>query len=338
MKPSILPKLILIPLVFAMAGCGKPKIETTLLDQGGAKEEVKKQEVSIKAKDGGALEFEPGDGSKVKIIFPQESLKTDAKLEVAARKDTGNDVLSSGFSLNQKGSKQGPELKYPALIYFYADKDLGKDVSIVHYKDDGKYEVVPTDVNIKNGKTFLTAQVKHFSDYGARRLTPDEISKGSEYDNGSQDYNWVIYVKDSYDVNLGPMKRKVTLDFKAVNQSGDISGSYNGYAHATTNNDMEAMGGKLDADFQIKDDNVSFTLDPYIELASLVPPEDDSLAALEPEKNPDYMGNGSLNMSGSGSGKVQVGAYGASTGIDAQESHDQFTVAVLVGSLYLFGI
>jgi hypothetical protein len=64
-----------------------------------------------------------------------------------------------------------------------------------------------------------------------------------------------------------------------------------------------------------------------VELAPLTQ-RDDGLADLEPEKWPDFMGQGTLHMGGSGQGTIRVGAYGGSRGIKAENSSDPFTVAV----------
>lgn len=318
--------LLLAFLLVTTVGCGEPR-QTS--NQGQPEEDgppLIAQQFSIKAETGGAAQLDLGDGSRVKIVFPQSSLASDSALSIAPRYEQGDDILSGGFSLSEAGSDLGPALNYPAIIIFYADKDMGKDVSIVRYLADGSYEVIPTTVSIANGKTALMAQVNHFSDYGAKKITPAE--RESARDEQTENFNWVIYVNDSADVDSGTMKRKITLDFKAVNTSGGLGGQYTGYARAKTTNDMEAMGGKLDADFQITDENVSFELSPYVELASLTPDEDLPLAQLEPEKMPDLMGQGTLHMTGAGSGTIQIGAYGGSRSINAEASSDPFTVVI----------
>ncbi len=329
MRHNIFPTLIAAGILsMVLVGCGQPKpqAQTGMPQPGEEGPPIPKQEYSIKAQEGGSIALKQSDGSRVRIIFPQGALEKDAAIEVGERTERGPEIASGGFSLNQKGSDQGPALKYPALIAFSFDKELNKDVSIVRLKDGGDYEIIPTRVSVKNGKTSLVAQVDHFSDYGTRYIDPAAGEKAKQ-DQKASDFNWVIYVKDSADANMGAMQRKITLDFKVVNTSGDIGGTYTGYAHATTNNDMEAMGGKMDADFQIKDDGVSFELAPYVELADLVERED-GLANLEPEKLPDFFGNGVLHMSGSGVATGRIGAYGGSRAVDAESSSDAFTVAV----------
>jgi hypothetical protein len=324
-------KLIFISFLFVTvlgtAGCGKPNGTSvaTKPNEEGPPRNVK--EFSIKAQEGGAIAMEPGDGSRIKIVFPQGSLETDAALEVAPSDKTGDEVLSRGFSLQAKGSDQGPKLKYPALLFFYADKDLGKEVSIVRYKDDGSYDVLPTRVGVKDGKTTLSAQVMHFSDYGARKVSPQAIQQAKQAPQTS-DFNWVMYVKDSADVNSGAMKRKINLDFKAINTSGDLSGEYTGYARAKTTNDLEASG-RIDADFDMSDENVTFNLGPYIELGSLVPDDAElPLAKLEPAQQPDLMGGGTLSMGGSGVGTVSAGGRSYSRSLQAESSKDPFQISV----------
>ena len=332
--------VILIGALFIGAtGCGSPKSGGQDSGDIGVENRQSVEVFSIKAAEGGEIVLKPKDGSSVKIVFPQGSLENDASLEVSTLNDQGEDILSAGFSLEQKGTGQSPSLKYPALLYFYANKDLGEDVSIVNNKEDGSFEIIPTNVSIKDGKTVLIAQVQHFSNYSARKVDPEAKQKAMDEDAQSEkDFNWVIYVEDSYDVDLGAMKRKVNLDFMAVNTSGNISGEYRGYAHANTSNDAEIGGGKIDADFQVKDDNVSFQLGPYIELGSLVPEDpNDPLAPLEPEKQPDLIGNGKVNMSGGGSGTVSAGGYSYGVSAKAETSNDPFDISV-VGPLVRFSV
>jgi hypothetical protein len=324
-KISFQAVFVFLLFVLAGAGCGSPKVAQNVEPEEEGPP-MPKQGFSIKAQDGGAIALKPADGSRIKIVFPQGSLESDSDLEVAERPDSGEGVLSYGFSLNRKGGKDGPELKYPALLVFSLDKEVSKDASIVRYTSGGSYEVIPTRVSSKDGKTLLIAQVDHFSDYGARQVEPEAIQSAKD-SQGSADFNWVIYAQDSYDIDSGAMKRKVTLDFKAVNTSGDIAGEYKGYAHAQTSNKMDIGSGGVTADSQVKDDNVSFSLEPYVELAPLVE-RDDDLADLEPEKLPDLMGQGSLNMSGSGGGTVSARGYTYGAGLKVQDSHDAMTVVV----------
>lgn len=285
-----------------------------------------KQDFSIKAQDGGAVVLQPTDGSSIKIIFPQGSLESDSDLEVAERPDSGEGVLSHGFSLNRKGSADGPKLKYPALLVFALGKEVPDDASIVRYNPGGSYDVIPTRVSSKDGKAMLVAEVDRFSDYGTRQVDPAAIQSAKDSQEPA-DFNWVIYANDSYDIDAGAMKRKVTLDFKAVNTSGDVVGEYKGYARAQTSNKMDIGDGGVTADSQVKDDNVSFTLEPYVELAPLVE-RDDGLADLEPERLPDLMGQGSLNMSGSGGGTVSAKGRTYGADLKVQDSHDAMTVVV----------
>lgn len=339
-------RALVLSLAFSLvvtAGCGDPNQTSNQPQPEEDGPPLIAQEFSLKSAPGGAVRLDLGDGSRVKIIFPQDSLQSDTTLSVAPRYAEGDDILSGGFSLTEAGSNQGPALKYPAIIMLYADKDMGQDVSIVRYQTDGSYEVIPTTVTVSNGQTALMAQVDHFSDYGAQKITPAE-RESALHNQQLQDFNWVIYVNDSEDVDLPPMKRKVFLDFKAVNTSGYVFGEYKGYAHAKTTNDMEAMGGKIDADFSVKDENVAFTLDPYIQLAPLVPEgeedlplaplvedgdEDLPLAKLEPAQEPDFAANGVLNMRGGGSGTVTAGGYSVSRGLEATQSTDSFYLVVV---------
>lgn len=326
-RPSFVVSLLtLFGAVVLLSGCGSPKTPQTNIQPEEEGPPMPKQEFNIKSQDGGTVALKPADGSHIKIVFPQGSLESDADLEVAERPDRGDGVLSYGFSLNVKGSEESPKLKYPAILVFSLDKEAPKDASIVRYKSGGAYDVIPTRVSSKDGKTSLIAQVDHFSDYGTRTVDPSAIESAKNSQEPS-DFNWVIYSKDSYDIDSGAMKRKVKLDFKAVNSSGDIAGEYKGYAHASTANDMDIGDGGVTADSSVNDDNVSFSLEPYVELADLVE-RDDGLANLEPEKLPDFMGQGSLNMRGAGSGTVSARGRTYSAGLKVQDSHDAMTVAV----------
>ncbi|MDD2325467.1 MAG: hypothetical protein PHW63_05640 [Alphaproteobacteria bacterium] len=330
MPKRLLSVFALTALVLTGAGCFQPKTSQTSQTQGPQPEEdgppMPFEEYTVKAQEGRAIALKNTDGTRLKIVFPQGALAKDSVLEVAERPFVQG-ALSSGFSLRQKGSEQSPELKTPALLVFNVAKDKGKNVSIVRYTREG-FEVVPTRVAVKDGQTSLLAYVTHFSDYGTQEVDAGSVQTAKDKQKQeSQNYNWVIYVKDTADVSMGAMKRKITLDFKAVNTSGDLAGEYKGYARAKTENDMEALGGKMDADFQITDDNVSFTVEPYVELADLVERED-GLANLEPEKLPDLMGQGTLHMKGSGVASGYIGAYGGSRGVDATPSSDAMTVAV----------
>ncbi len=318
--------LIALGAVVLLSGCGSPKIIQT---DGQPEEEgppMPKQGFPIKANDGGTAALKLADGTRIKIVFPQGSLESDAELEVAERPDRGDGVVSYGFALNSKGSDEGPKLKYPALLVFNLDKEVPKDTSIVRYKAGGAYDVIPTRVSSKDGKSSLTAQIDHFSNYGTRLVDPAAI-ESAKNSQEAKDFNWVIYSNDSYDIDAGAMKRKVKLDFKAVNTSGDIAGEYKGYAHASTANDMDIGDGGVTADSSVNDDNVSFSLEPYVELGDLVE-RDDGLANLEPEKLPDFMGQGSLNMRGAGSGTVSARGYTYGAGLKVQDSHDALTIAV----------
>ncbi|MDQ7814598.1 MAG: hypothetical protein RDU25_02240 [Patescibacteria group bacterium] len=277
-----------------------------------------KQEYGLIAADGGSIAL-----ASTKISFPPESLKSDAVIQVSEMPQSSDrEVVVPGFELTEKGKSSGPEMTSPALIVFTLDDVDSTALSIFRYTDDG-YKLIPSHVAQKDGKTVVYAGVAHFSSYGVRRLLNGESADKTEY----PDYNWVIYAQDSYDIDSGAMKRKVTLDFKAVNTSGDIAGEYKGYAHAKTSNDMDIGDGGVTADSSVNDDSVSFSLEPYVELGDLVE-RDDGLANLEPEKLPDFMGQGSLNMSGAGSGTVSARGYTYGAGLKVQDSHDALTVSV----------
>jgi hypothetical protein len=330
---------LLFLLALVLSGCGNPQIANKT---GEDSVERDMREISIVAEDGGEVVIKSAGGDMIKVIFPSQSIAENSTIEYGVL-DKREDGLSAGFSLNKKG-EDGLELQFPAILVFNIDKDLDELASIVRYKDDGSYEVIPTDVKTGDGKTSLVAQVMHFSDYGTMKISQEDRDAARQSYDDMEKFNWVIYVNDSVDVNIPPMQRKVFLDFKAVNTSGNIFGTYNGYAHAKTTNDMEAMGGRIDADFSVNDENVTFQVDPYIQLSPLVPEDEEGLplaplvpggdedlplAKLEPEQEPDFAANGVLNMRGAGTGTVTAGGYSASRGLEATQSTDSFYMVVV---------
>lgn len=325
----------------------------------GAKVEIdsaKAVEKTIPAAEGGQLSLDMTEGGKMKIIFPQEALAQDSSLVMAPVSSTpfdGKDLLVKGFSLEVKGTGQGPVLKSPALLVFSFKSAVPAEVSVIKYREDGSgYDVIPSKVLAKDGKSLVTASVSSFSEYGIKLLSSQEKGQsGQEMGQSGQDksqsgqetkdFNWVIYVKDKYSFTTGPMKQSITVDLKAVNTSGDIAGMYNGTVSALTTNDGSFGRGTMTGPMNSKDPNLSFTvgvpaLAPLTDgksapatqseddgkLAPLEPSgDDDKLAPLtDDSQEPDLSAYGNINMKTAGTVTGRIGAWGGSKGIKDSSS------------------
>lgn len=329
MKRTLISVLILIGAL--NAGCDSStdnpqKPQNTNLDS------ARTEQFQISKTDGGTIKMPLTQESELKIIFPQNSLASESTLSVTPLIDTDNEWLIAGFDLTDSVSKQGPVLNGPVIIAFETEKDLGTDISIVQ-RGDNEDTIIPTKVNKNDNNTIITAQVDHFSSYGLRNLTESEIeSSNNNSANETSNYNWVIYVNDSFDVPNGPMKSRITVNFKAVNTSGDILGKYTGTATASTSNNMDGGGGSIDATGSLQADPFDFEVIPFFEPAPLTDPEEDDLAALEPAQEPDFIGYGKIRMAGGVSGTVTAKGYTFGAGATTDASTDSFTV-VVVGPL-----
>ncbi len=290
----------------------------------GAKVEIdsaKAVEKTIPAAEGGQLSLDTSEGGKMKVIFPEEALGQDSSLVMAPVSSTpfdGNGLLVKGFSLEEKATGKGPPMKSPAILIFSLRSAVAPEASIIKYREDGSgYDVIPSKVITNNGKSMVTASVSSFSKYGLKLLKDQEKDRSGKQ---PEDFNWVIYVKDKNSYTYGGMKRSITIDLKAVNTSGNITGQYKGTLSALATNDMEALGGTITAPIKSSDPNLSFTVD--YPLASLVPPDDDGdLAPLTTEnQDPDFYASGKITTTSQGTGTVSIGGASASKDISDSSS------------------
>lgn len=259
---------------------------------------------------GGSIALKADDGASIKIVFPQGSLEKDSMLVAAPLANQPlKDSSMKGFSLEEKATGKGPSMKSPAFVVISVDKELPKDTSIVRLVGDG-YEAIPTVMKYEKGKTILSGTVNHFSAYTTKQITPQEEQKAKL---DEKDFDWVIYVNDTYAFTNGPMQNSVTLNLKARNISGGgIMGTYYGSATAKSTNYMAGAKGSIDAPFASKSSNLKLEVGPY--LAELTPPpEDPNLAPLTTE-DPDFSGFGSISMSTSGTGIVESRGYRMAAG------------------------
>lgn len=298
------------------ASSGKGKSQgTVVVDTAKAVEKL------VTAGEGGELSLQSDNDVKIKVIFPQESLANDAALVMAPISSThldGKDLLVKGFSLEEKGTGQSPAMKSPALIIFSVTGTVPDEASVIKYHDDGEgYDVIPSRIISKDGKSMVAASVSGFSKYGIK-LIPDQDKNRSGIE--TEDFNWVIYIKDKFSFTTGPMQQSITVDLKAVNTSGYIFGKYSGSISALTTNDMEAYGGKFTAPMKSNDPNLSFSVD--IPVVPLVEPQKDGdvVPLTKPGDGPDLIGYGQINMTTGGTATGTVGGFSVSEDITNNSS------------------
>lgn len=356
MKKTGIFSILLISL--ALLGCTNSSVPTGSDSITPSQNKLSKgpaQEFSVNAKEGGSVSLKLSDSDSLKIIFPQETLAQDSNLEISPITQSEEKWSVPGFGLVEKGSSVGPKMNFPALLIFQTTKTLSDDAAIFERAENGD-KVLPTNIERQKGKTILTAQVEHFSDYGIRDMEGDEKSQQQQNKKEAEKYNWVIYVNDSSDTNIGPLKATITLNFKAINTSGDILGTYQGTASASTVSSGNVSRGYMDSNAALHADPFSFSVTGYIDeddqlapltendddklaplvpdeeddgkLAPLTPPSDDEkLAPLKPEQTPDFMATGNIHMAGGGTATGTIGAYSGSGPVKS-DSTDQFTIMV----------
>jgi hypothetical protein len=125
-----------------------------------------------------------------------------------------------------------------------------------------------------------------------------------------KDFDWVIYVKDSYKYSTGPFDTTVSLDLRAVNTSGHLEGPYQGKISGTATNKMNVPGGLANEDFNLNSDTLAFNL--ATPLAPLEFPEKEGSLAPLPTEEADYVGHGTIPMTSKGSVNVQSFGYSGS--------------------------
>lgn len=150
----------------------------------------------------------------------------------------------------------------------------------------------------------------------------------------AEDFDWVIYVKDTQNFAIGPMNIAIAVDMKAVNTSGGIEGKYTGAATATVQNRMSASGGKVSADSVSRSKPFTFNVEQDVPLAPLVPPaEDDDIKPVplvppSDEAN-EWNAQGSITMvTGDFSGTVEAGGASATGNVKGSTSTLPFTMAI----------
>lgn len=98
----------------------------------------------------------------------------------------------------------------------------------------------------------------------------------------TNDFDWVVYVKDTQKMK-GPLQEPITIDFEAVNTTGNIAGEYTGFAVMTYGKDL----GEVSAKVVSTSTNLRFTLNPS-----------------DPKNQDQYKGQGSMTMVTVGTGTV----------------------------------
>ena len=266
-------------------------------------------EKTIPSAAGGVIALKTSDGASIRIVFPQGSLEKDATLVAAPLANQPlKDASMKGFSVEEKGTGKGPSMKGPAFVVIALDKELPKNTAIVRLEGEG-YHAIPTTMTSEKGKTFLSGTLNHFSAYTTKEISLEEANKAQTEE---KDFDWVIYVNDTHALTNGPMRQSVTLELKARNMSGSITGPYFGYATAQTTNDATMTTrkgtGTITAPF-VSSGNLKFVVGPYS-----TPTTTDSNLTPLPTENPDLSGSGSITMSSSGVGTITARGYSASAG------------------------
>ncbi|MDQ3818097.1 MAG: hypothetical protein M3362_10430, partial [Acidobacteriota bacterium] len=187
-KPALMALVLLLSLLFYSCNF-KNKIDGVFTSKADtALDNQRAVEKSIVAKEGGDINLASADGTKIEITFPPDALEKDAVLRAAPLSKAGDDDkdgLDAGFSLEEKGAGHGPSLRYPAILVFNFDRELGKNTSIIRYNGDKDFDVLPTNVTMKDGKTRLTTEADHFSVF---RICLENNPKCRETVNSNKDH------------------------------------------------------------------------------------------------------------------------------------------------------
>lgn len=249
-------------------------------------------EKSIAAKDGGDITLESADGVQMNIIFPQNSLEKDAVVTAApiSQTSSGNEgAPNTGFSLEEKGTGHGPSMQYPAIVVFNVNREMDKNSSILrnHDADDG-FDVIPTDVVVRNGKTMMTALADHFTVFRINAGSKDsakvtdqikEKAKKEQEEQLRKNYHLVIVVDDKQFPAKGARPKGVkgqdiptTIHLRAENVlptilpdgvskggPGYIAGHYKGKATMT----FQDAGGGVWGKATYTADDAQFDIYPY---------------------------------------------------------------------------
>lgn len=301
------------------SGAGGPGATKPVLDAANA------VEASIVTSDGGTIGLKTKD-YVARITFPLDALATDTVVVATPLTQApGQDdkTLLEGFDIADKATGKGPALSVPAYVEMVVAKELPEGFSLVSYKEDGTYDVLPTKVKVGKGVSAIFAVVPHFSPLGGRDVGKDKAGKARDQ---FSDYDWVVWVRGKASGNNGPLKQTVYLTMRAVNSGGDIAGDYKGDAQIMSTNDGYIGPMKTSSPQTGKSDSVNITLTEGDPLSSLTP--EDPLSPLEPDpldgatltpdqQMPRWFGSGSITMSAmsvSGYASGYIGGYGGSGG------------------------
>ncbi|HEX9094395.1 MAG TPA: hypothetical protein VF902_10495, partial [Coriobacteriia bacterium] len=279
---------------------------------------AKAVEASIVTSDGGMIGLKT-DEFVARVTFPLDALATDTVLVATPLTQApGQDdkTLVKGFQLEEKGTGAGPKLAYPAYIEMVVAQELPEGFSLVSYKPDGSFDVLPTKVKVGKGVSAVFALAPHFSPMGGRDVGKDAADKARDQ---FSDYNWVVWVRGKASGSNGPLQQTVFLTMRAVNGGGDIAGDYTGDAQIMSTNTGNFGPMKTDSTQTGKSDSVKITLTEGDPLAPLTPQDplapltEDPLAPLTPADLPSWFGSGSITMSAmavKGSASGYIGGYG----------------------------
>lgn len=277
-------------------------------------------EASIVASDGGMIGLKT-DEYVARVTFPLDALATDTVLVATPlTRAPGQDdkTLVKGFQLEAKGTGAGPELSCPAYIEMVVAQELPEGFSLVSYKPDGSFAVLPTKVKVGKGVSAVFALAPHFSPLGGRDVGKDAADKARDQ---FSDFDWVVWVRGKASGTNGPLQQTVYLTMRAVNTGGDIAGDYTGDAQIMSTNEGDFGPMKATSPQTGKSDSVKITLTEGDPLATLTPEDplapltEDPLAPLTPADLPTWWGSGSITMSAmavTGSASGYIGGYGGS--------------------------
>jgi hypothetical protein len=320
---ALILSVALTTLAVASAGCGS--FGGSGASGGGSAptavpDTAKAVEAAIVAADGGSIGLKTAD-YVARVTFPLDALATDTVVVATPLTQApGQDdkTIVKGFQLEEKGTGSGPTLSCPAYVEMVVAKELPEGFSLVSYKPDGSFDVLPTKIKVGKGVSAIFALASHFSPVGGRDVGKAAADKARS---AFSDYNWVVWVRGQASGSNGPLQQTVYLTMRAVNAGGDIAGDYTGDAQIKSTNTGNFGPMDTNSTQTGKSDSVKITLtagDPLADLTPqdpLAPLEEDPLAPLTPAEMPRWWGSGSITMSAmavAGSASGHVGGYGGS--------------------------
>ncbi len=254
---------------------------------------------TLSAKEGGFAGLTLPDNSKVRVMFPPESVEKDVPFSISPviSLPVEDDLtISRGFDIEfqETGSSWG--FLFPAVIQFVFDRALPEGASIVKYSNDGKdYLPVRSTITSRDGMTYLTAGVTGFSAYGVRGLTSAEIEAQADRLE-EKGFDWVIQIDDKKEGVVSPDGTQCTMIFKmnVVNSGDFFMDDFIGEASFLSVGAKE-VGALIPAvgAIEVKDANVEFSL-----VAPLDPPvkTEDGLTTIEPLVRRDWTSSGKFRF------------------------------------------